>query len=132
MEVMNAKIICDDCKKEFSLGSVKIDTTIIKIKNQALVLDYFTCPKCNKIYRIMLKDKQYDILRADLEKTKLRIRKNNGSGNEEFASLLNSMVIKKHNRLKNHVENLHKKFPGTFTFVTSENNHEDKIIKYLP
>lgn len=132
MEVMNAMLICDDCKEEFSLGSVTIDEATIKFKNQVLKLDYFTCPKCNKIYRIMLRDKRYETLREDLEKTKLRIRKNNGSGNEEFARLLNSMVIKKHNRLKNHVENLHKKFPGTFTFVASENNHEDKIIKYLP
>lgn len=132
MEVMNAAIICDSCKKEFSLGSVDINEATIKIKNQVIKLDYFTCPKCNKIYRVMLKDKRYDVLRADLEKTKMRIRKNNGSGNEEYARLLNSMVIKKHNRLKNHIENLHKKFPGTFTFVTSENNHEEKIIKYLP
>lgn len=132
MEVMNATIFCDDCKEEFSLGSVKIDSATVKINKQAYELDYFTCPKCNKIYRIMLRDKRYETLKADLEKTKLRIRKNNGSGNEEFARLLNSMVIKKHNRLKNHVENLHKKFPGTFTFVASENNHKDKIIKYLP
>lgn len=132
MEVMNATVFCDSCKEEFSLGSVKIDEATVQIKNQALKLEYFTCPKCNKIYRILLKDSQYDILRADLEKTKMRIRKNNGSGNEEFARLLNSMVIKKHNRLKNHIRNLHEKFPGTFTFVASENNHEDKIIKYLP
>lgn len=132
MEVNDATMICDNCKEEFSLGSVKIDEATVKIKSKALKLSYFTCPKCNKIYRIMLKDKQYDILRADLEKTKMRIRKNNGSGNEEFARQLNSMAIKKHNRLRNHVDNLHKKFPGTFTFVTSENNHEEKIIKYLP
>ena len=132
MEVMNATLICDSCKEEFSLGSVKIDKATIKVKKQTLTLEYFTCPKCNKIYRIMLKDKQYEKLKADLEKTKMRIRKNNGSGNEEFARLLNSMVIKKHNRLRNHVDNLHKKFPGTFTFVASENNHEEQIIKYLP
>lgn len=133
MEVMNAKIIiCEDCKQEFSLDSVKIDEATINLSKQAITLVYFTCPKCNKIYRIMLKDERYEALKEDLEKTKLRIRKNNGSGNEEFARMLNSMVIKKHNRLRNHIENLNKKFPGTFTFVASENNHEDKIIKYLP
>lgn len=132
MEVNDAMIKCDNCKEEFSLGSVKIDEATVEIKRQKIKLIYFTCPKCNKIYRIMLKDKQYDILKADLEKAKMRIRKNNGSGNEESARLLNSMVIKKHNRLRNHVDNLQKKFSGTFTFVASENNHEDKIIKYLP
>lgn len=126
-------IYCDDCKNEFSMNTVNIDETIVDINGQELNLVYFVCPKCNKIYRIMLKDKQYNELKEDLEKTKNRIRKNYGSGNKEFASTLNSMVMKKHERLSNHVEKLNKKFPGTFTFVASENNHKDKNnIKYLP
>lgn len=134
--VVNTKcanvICCDECKYEFLMNSVKIDEAIIKLGGQALKLVYFTCPKCNKIYRIILKDNEYDKLVEDLEKTKKRIRKNCGSRNDEFASVLNSMVNKKHERLKNHVEKLNKKFPGTFTFVTSENNNEEKIITYLP
>ena len=126
-------IYCDDCKYEFSMDTVNIDEAIIEINGQELTLVYFACPKCNKIYRIMLKDKQYDELKEDLEKTKNRIRKNYGSDNEEFARTLNSMVNKKHERLKNHIDKLNKKFPGTFTIVASENNHKDKIIiKYLP
>lgn len=132
MTTKNITIHCDDCKHEFSMNTVTIEETTINLSGQALILVYFTCPKCNKIYRIMLKDERYEELKADLEKTKLRIRKNYGSGNEEFARMLNSMVIKKQERLGNHVTNLEKKFPGTFTFVVSENNQEEKIIKYLP
>lgn len=132
MEVMNATVFCDSCKKEFSLSSVNIDTATVKVGKDELTLDYFTCPKCNKIYRVLLRDERYNELVADLEKTKMRIRKNNGSRNEEFARVLNSMVNKKHNRLKKYVETLHAKYSGTFTFVTSENNNEEKIIKYLP
>ncbi len=123
---------CDDCKHEFFVNAVNIEEATVKVSRQEFILVYFTCPKCNKIYRITLKDKRYEELKEDIEKTKNRIRKNYGSGNEEFASTLNSMVTKKHERLNNHVDNLNKKFPGTFTFVTSENNNEDKIIKYLP
>lgn len=126
------KIRCDDCEHEFSVNTVNIKEAIINLDGQVLKLVYFACPKCNKIYRVALKDKRYEELIEDLEKTKNRIRKNYGSGNDEFASLLNSMVNKKHKRLKNHTDNLNKKYPGTFTFVASENNHEEKIIKYLP
>lgn len=126
------RFYCDDCKYELSMKSVNIEEAIIDLGRQALTLVYFACPKCNKIYRIMLKDEQYETLKFDLETTKSRMRKAYDSGNEEFARTLNSMVMKKHQRLSNHVDNLNKKYPGTFTFVTSENNNEDKIIKYLP
>lgn len=126
------KFYCDECKYEFSMNTVNIEEATVQLGGQALKLVYFACPKCNKIYRIMLKDERYEELKEDLEKTKKRIRKNYGSGNDEFARTLNSMVTKKHERLKAHLNNLDKKFPGTFTFVASENNHEDKIIKYLP
>ena len=132
MSTKYATVYCDECKHEFSMNPADIKEAPIYLGGQALTLVYFACPKCNKIYRIMLKDKRYEELREDLEKTKKRIRKNNGSRNDEMARMLHSMVTKKHERLKNHVDNLRNKYPGTFTFVASENNHEDKIITYLP
>lgn len=125
-------IICDECKHEFSMNSVEIQDVAIDLGGQALKLVYFTCPKCNKIYRITLKDERYEELKEDLERTKKRIRKNYGSRNDELARTLNTMVIRKQERLKNYLSQLNNKFPGTFTFVASENNHEDKIITYLP
>lgn len=132
MSTKFAIVYCDECKHEFSMDSVNIQETTMNLGGQALTLVYFTCPKCNKIYRITLKDERYEELKADLERTKMRIRKNRGSRNDEFARTLNSMVIKKHERMRNHLARLNDKFPGTFTFVASENNHEDKIITYLP
>lgn len=125
-------IYCDECKHEFSMSSADIQEATVNVNGHELTLVYFACSKCNKIYRIAIKDKQYDELRDDLERTKKRIRKNYGSRNDEMARTLNSMVNKKHQRLKNHLRKLDEKYPGTFTFVVSENNHEDKIIKYLP
>lgn len=128
----NAKVFCNDCEKEIFMSTVNIKETAININGQDLILVYFTCPSCDKIYRVTLKDKKYEELFTDLENHKARMRRNNGGGNEEFASMLVSMANKKHERLRRHVEALNKKFSGTFTFVTSENNHEEKILKYLP
>ena len=132
MSTKYTTVVCDECKQEFSMNAVDIQEVTIDLYGQALTLVYFTCPKCNKIYRITLKDKRYEDLKEDLERTKNRIRKNLGSGNDEKARVLNTMVMKKLQRFRNHLTNLNNRFPGTFTFVASENNHEDKIIKYLP
>lgn len=132
MNTKFATIYCDECKQEFSMDSVDIKEATVDLYGQALTLVYFTCPKCNKIYRITLKDKRYEVLKEDLDKTKNRIRKNFGSRNDEMARTLNSMVFKKLERMKNYLTKLNNKFPGTFTFVASENNHKDKIITYLP
>ena len=131
---MSAKYVlrCDDCNNTFLLNAAYINETKVEINDQQFTLVYFTCPKCNKIYRITLKDKRYEELAEDLERTKNRIRKNHGSNNDEWARVLDGMVRKKHARLKNHLSRLNEKFTGTFTFVVSENNQEDKFIKYLP
>ena len=123
---------CDDCNYEFLLNADHINEAKVMINDQQFTLVYFTCPKCNKIYRIILKDKRYEELAEDLERTKNRIRKNHGSNNIEFARVLDDMVRKKHERLKNHSDRLNQKFSGTFTFVVSQNNQKDKFIKYLP
>lgn len=68
----------------------------------------------------------------DLEKIKKRIRRNHGSNNREMARMLNSMVFRKKQRLEEYVDKVNKMFPGTFTFVASENNHKERTIKYLP
>lgn len=115
-------IYCDECKHEFYLDSVKINEAEVDCLGEQLTLMYFTCPKCNKIYNIGLKDAQFEMLKEDLDKTKKRIRKNHGSGNLEFARTLNNMVQRKHERLMKHMQKLNSKYPGTFTFIASENN----------
>ena len=126
------RVACDECKHEFFLESVNIENAEVKINDQQLTLIYFTCPKCNKLYRVSLADARYFELREDLEKTKKRIRRNHGSNNEEMHRVLNQMVNRKLERLRNHTDKLNKMFPGTFTLVVSENNHQEKSIKYLP
>ena len=131
---MNQKIrtVCTECKHEFFLETMNIQNAEVKINNQRLTLIYFTCPKCNKLYRVSLVDARYFKLKEDLDKAKKRIRRNYGSNNEEMHRMLNQIVNKKLERLKNHTDKLNEKFKGTFTLVVSENNHEEKVIEYLP
>lgn len=132
MSQKKAIIVCDECKHEFFLDAVGIHEAIVELNGVPVTLVYFACPKCNKIYRISIQDRRYYELVEDLEKTKKRIRKNHGSNNQEMAKMLNSMVLRKKQRLKEHVDKVNKMFPGTFTFVASENNHKEQTIKYLP
>ena len=128
----NLLIKCDKCKHEFFLNSVGINEANIMLLDTPVTLVYFTCPKCNKIYRVSIQDKRYYEMKEDLEQTKNRMQKYNGRQNDEMSKTLYSMVVKKHERLKAYVEKVNHAFPGTFVFVASENNHEEKIIKYLP
>ena len=132
MSQEKAIIACDECKHEFYLDAVGIHEAIVALNGAPVTLVYFACPKCNKIYRISIQDKRYYELVEDLEKTKKRIRRNHGSNNQEMARMLNSMVFKKKRRLEEYVDKVNKMFPGTFTFVASENNHKEQTIKYLP
>lgn len=125
-------IVCDECKHEFYLDAVGIHEAIVELNGVPVTLVYFACPKCNKIYRISIQDKRYYELVEDLEKIKKRIRRNHGSNNQEMARVLNSMVFKKKQHLEEYVDKVNKMFPGTFTFVASENNHKEQTIKYLP
>lgn len=132
IKVKMEAVKCDGCSYVFSLKAVKIKEAKVVLNNTTVILVYFTCPKCDKIHRISIQDARYYDLKKDLERTKKRIRKNRGSNNDELARILNDMVNKKLERLRNHVDIVNKMFPGTFTFVTSENNPKEKIIKYLP
>lgn len=126
------RVKCDECENEFILEAVGIHEAIVELNGVPVTLVYFACPKCNKIYRISIQDRRYYELVEDIEKTKKRIRRNHGSNNQEMARMLNSMVFKKKQRLEEYVDKVNKMFPGTFTFVASENNHKEQTIKYLP
>lgn len=123
---------CDECEHEFFLKTVAIKESIVELNGVSVTLVYFTCPKCNKIYRVSIQDKRYYEMKEDLERAKKRMQKFNGRNNSEMSKMLHSMVVKKHERLATYVEAVHKAFPGTFIFVASENDHEEKSIKYLP
>lgn len=123
-------ITCNECGFEWPLNAVQIQEERIEIENEKLRLSFFTCPKCNKIYRVALMDARYDELVEDFEKTKKRIRRNHGSNTQELARVLTNAANKKLERLRNHVDKSTAKYPGTFTYVVSENKRKELV--YLP
>lgn len=114
------RVKCNRCKKEFLLRAVDIEEAVGTINGKELTLMFFTCPKCNEIYRICLKDEQYKFLQNDLEVTKERYRKSKSVGTSRLLSELSDMIQIKSKRLKDYIELMDKKYPGTFTF-TSKN-----------
>ena len=126
------KIVCEKCKQEFPESTIDVEVAKVELNNVIVDLVYFTCPKCEKIHRVSIQDARYYDLKEDLEKAKKRMRRNHGKNNQEMARVLYNMVVKKHERLKAHVDKVNEIFSGTFTFDVSENNPKEKIIKYLP
>lgn len=124
-------IVCDECSAEFLVKSVKIEECSVEIGGERLLLDYFTCPKCNQIYKVLLVDEQkYRELVDDLLSTEKRIRKLKGKGNEQMLARLQNMALTKKKRIQNYVGAMNEKYSGTFTFMASENNQKE--ITYLP
>lgn len=122
-------IVCDECNNEFFLKSIEIKESVIEISGRELLLVYFKCPQCGKLYRVTLKDDEYYALVEDLENAKKRIRRAKGKGNLYLQNQLVSMVYRKRERLQNYVARLNVKYSGTFTEVP-ENGAT--TIKYLP
>ena len=125
-------VYCDECNYEFLLNAVNIEQDVVELNNVPVHLVYFVCPKCDKIYRVSIQDKLYYELKRDLEKAEKRWRRNYGRMNKAVAENLHAMIVKKHNRLKEYVKEVNKRFPGTFVFETCKGKPKKRIIKYLP
>lgn len=122
-------IYCNDCNYEFLLSAVEIKEADIELSGQTMTLVYFVCPHCGRLYKVAIKDERYKVLLEDLNATKARIRRCRGKKNFELASMLNNMVQKKAQRLREHMDKLNGKFTGTFVCCASENN--TTVIKYI-
>lgn len=120
-------IVCDQCKYEFPLQSVNIKESDVVIGPGTFQLTYFCCPACQKVYKVLLKDSTYYDLEKDLNTAKKRLNKSIRQRNRELARMLGGMVEIKSKRLQDHTLGMLRKFPGTFTLVTSENNTEEII-----
>lgn len=119
---------CDKCGAGFSVSAVGIATR--KVKNEDLHVDCFICSECNTVYVIFIKDEETMQLQADLRELEKRIKKLRGSKKFELSKRVNDTYLKKQQRLKMHQDALKRRFNGTFTTVTSEENTVD--IVYLP
>lgn len=124
-------IVCDKCSAEFLMKSVQIQECSVEIGGEKLLLNYFTCPECNEIYKVLLVEEQkYRELVDDLLSTEKRIRRWKGKTNVQMLDQLQKMALRKKNRIQSYVKQMNTKYGGTFTFKASENNQKE--IVYLP
>lgn len=124
-------IVCDKCSAEFLVKSVTINECSVEIGGVELLLKYFTCPKCNEIYKVLLVEEQrYKELVDDLMSVEKRMRRLKGKGNVYLLDQLQKMALIKKARIQRYVQSMNAKYGGTFTFKASENNQKE--IVYLP
>lgn len=123
-------IYCDKCGKEFLHRSVEIKETSVEVKGNVLLLDYFTCPFCSAVYKVLfVEEAQYRELVDDLLSMEKRIRRQHSKGNPMLVQKLQNMALKKKGRIKAYVDGVSKQYPGSFELAT-ENNQQHII--YLP
>lgn len=132
-EALNKIVYCDKCKKEFAYQSIQIKETSVEIAGDVLLLDYFTCPFCNAVYKVLLVEgSKYRELVDDLMSMKKRIRRRHGKGNPMLIEKLQKMALIKQNHIKAYVESVSRKYSGSFIVLATENNQQGEHIIYLP
>ncbi|MBO7289562.1 MAG: hypothetical protein J6V03_06170 [Clostridia bacterium] len=113
-------IICDFCKKEFSLQSVDdINFFTFPWKGKEITLHYFLCPKCNKIYKAGFSDEHSRMLASDLKVAEIRYAKavKRNATEKQLSSLFNLVKVKR-KKLAAYKQKLGNMFPGEFVFST--------------
>lgn len=131
-EAPNKVVVCDKCKREFEYRSIQIKETSVEIAGDVLLLDYFTCPYCNSVYKVLfVEESKYRELVEDLMSMEKRIRRQKGKGNPMLIEKLQKMALVKKNRIEDYVNGISKKYPGSFA-VATENNQQGEHIVYLP
>lgn len=125
--IQNIKVKCDKCEHEFLLNAVGINDINVIIDGQEYELQYFVCPECDKVYRILVKDSKYYKLVEELESAKERIRRNWGKVGQRMQQILNDVAMKKQEHLKAYSAKLNQKFTGVFEFTIPESGERHII-----
>lgn len=127
----NFIVECDICGAKLPLNSITIDSASVDVCGSEFTLNYFTCSKCDHIFKVLLFEEQkYNKLLDDMLATKKRISKLKGKGTKEQIAKLQEMAFKKEQKIQRYTERINKKYRGTFTFKTSENGQKE--IVYIP
>lgn len=120
---------CDECQNEFELHKNDVKKDIVNLNGVNVHLVYFMCPKCKRIYRVSIQDKNYYKFAKDLEKAKKKLR--NYKGNDSIViNKLCAKSLEKKKILEKYVDLVNDTYNGTFEFVASENNYDDYKIIY--
>lgn len=119
-------VYCDKCGVGFV---VQIKKTQILIGAKVLLLEYFACPSCGKVYKILLVDeRKYMELVDDSNKIVKRIEKLQGKKDYMLLDKLQKMEEIKKMRIKRYVSNMFRKYAG---FFICEKDQDGERIIYI-
>lgn len=120
---------CDECQSEFELYKNDVKKDIVNLDGVNVHLVYFMCPKCKRIYRVSIQDKNYYKFAKDLEKAKKKLR--NYKGNDSIViNKLCAKALEKKKILEKYVDLVNETYDGTFEAVASKNNYGGYKIIY--
>lgn len=127
---MAYKIKCDSCGFEWKFKKTKIRKKVFQLKGRQVVLHYFMCPRCKRVYRVFIEGPKYNQLKDRLDKatTDIRIYTNiNGAlpSDTKLEKLQDRAMECKHD-LEEYVESYNKMFSGTFAV------NMNGVVEYRP
>lgn len=127
---MAYKTKCDSCGFEWKSKKTKIRKKVFQLKGRQVVLHYFMCPRCKRVYRVFIEGPKYKQYRLKVEKANDAIRiyiANNGiSINDPKLENLYIQAEECKAVLEEYVENYNKMFSGTFAV------NMNGVVEYRP
>lgn len=100
--------ICNACGMEFTLE--KLDVTEDTLKGNPVEVVSFTCPKCDEMYVISVRDQESAKLRDELQRAREAYRKSYDSNDESKVRRARNEVSYKKKALMNYMSSLKKKY----------------------
>lgn len=120
----NKKVQCDECGYVWKkMKKIKPKYQSIEFNNRQVILHYFVCPRCKRVYKIFIEGPRYKSFVNKLNKAKVKLIKAN---NEDEANILRQDVLNCQKKLEEYIAHYDKMFSGTFTV------NVNGVIEYRP
>jgi len=120
----------------FCTFEVNLKTISMNIDGEKLELTYFVCPYCNKLYKVVLKNKKILNIESKLKRYKKKSSSAFGK-DDSLSSIYTKLATRKLEELRQEYDAVDHQFTGTFTFAASTNNGKEKLkhfgkVIYVP
>lgn len=110
---------CEQCKSNHAVKSLSLHTDALNIRGVQLRLTYWRCPKCQKLYPVMLEDKSFALKQLEFTNVKTRIGRIVKMGKKVDPALLKRLQRLKTEMDKYQLELKHR-FMGDFNLIDSQ------------
>ena len=95
------QFICDNCQYEWYSDETKVNSAKVKNeKKQEMLVQFFLCPKCNKIYIVSIIDSKVRTYLSKLAKVEKRYQRRHETEDYEQYQVLRQQLMKYEDGLK--------------------------------